>query len=92
MLNEHDRVTQDLVHLRDKVSEKSFSLSSTVSAAENQTKLFKGLQRCHTDGYPGGAGWLLGHHQCELIDHKVVETIGTGNVRVKIKNLWKKLL
>lgn len=45
MLNERDRVTQDLVHLRDRVSEKSFSLSSTVSAAENQTKLFKDLQQ-----------------------------------------------
>lgn len=69
MLNERDRVRQDLVHLRDKVSEKSFSLSSTVSAAENQTKWFKELQRCHAHGCPGGAGGLLGHHQCKLIDH-----------------------
>ena len=48
VLNKRDRVTQDLVHLRDRVSEKSFSLSSTISAAESQTKLFKELQWCHT--------------------------------------------
>lgn len=72
MLNECDRVTQDFVCHRDKVSEKSFSFLSTVSAAEIQTRLFKELQQCHTDGRLGGAGWLLDHHQCKLIDHKVV--------------------
>lgn len=72
MLNECDRVAQDFTHLRDKVSEKSFAFLSTVSTAEIQIKLFKELQQCHTEGSLGGAGWLLDHHQCKLIDHKVV--------------------
>lgn len=92
MLNECDRVTQDFMHLRDKVSEKSFSLSSTVSAAENQTELFKDPQQRQVDGCLGGAGWSLDHYQCKLIDHKAVETISTENTGVKIKNLWKKPL
>ena len=71
MVNECDRVTQDFMHLGDKVSEKSFSFLSTVSAPEIQTKLFKELQQCDTDNRLGGAGWLLDCHQCKLIDHKV---------------------
>ena len=72
MLNERDRVRQDFTHLGDKVSEKSFRFLSTISTAEIQTKLFKELQQCHTDDCLGGAGWLLDHHQCKIIDHKVV--------------------
>lgn len=56
MLNERDRVTQDFVHLRDQVSEKSFRFLSAVSAAEMQKKLFKELQQCHTDDCPGETG------------------------------------
>lgn len=66
-----DVVRQEFIHLGDKVSGKSFSFLSTVSADEIQAKLFKELQQCHTDYCLGGAGGLLDRHQCKFIDHKV---------------------